>query len=245
MAQHAVALTSTPDLDTKVRNTVEVLQRAVREHGRVVYASSLGLESMVLMDLIWSQVPGIEIVTIDTGRLHEETYALLERVERRYGKRIRVIFPEQQAVQDYVAQNGINGFYNGLAERQACCAVRKVAPFKQALVGYSAWITGVRREQSASRAQSVETEFDAENGLYKISPILDWTHQEIGEYIRVHKLPYNPLTDKGFPSIGCAPCTRAVEPGADSRSGRWWWENADSRECGLHPRIRIVASQKG
>ncbi|MEO7775260.1 MAG: phosphoadenylyl-sulfate reductase [Steroidobacteraceae bacterium] len=243
MAQQAAGLTGTTDLDAKVRNTLEVLRRAVREHGKIVYASSLGLESMVLMDLIWQHVPGVEIVTIDTGRLHEETYDLLARVERLYGKRVRVIFPEQEAVQGYVAQHGINGFYNGLAERQACCNVRKVVPFKKALAGYGAWITGVRREQSASRAQAAETEFDAENGLYKVSPILDWTHQEIGEYIRARKLPYNSLVDKGFPSIGCSPCTRAVETGADSRSGRWWWENADSRECGLHPRIRIVASQ--
>ncbi len=119
-----------------------------------------------------------------------------------------------------------------------------MVPFKRALEGYAAWVTGVRREQSAGRATAEPVKFDAENGLTKISPILDWTHDEVWEYIRAHKLPYNPLHDKGFPSIGCSPCTRAVEPGADSRSGRWWWENADSRECGLHPRIRIVPPPK-
>ncbi len=216
----------------------------MRVHGRVFYANSLGAEAMVLTVLIWTHVPEIDIVSIDTGRLHEETYNLMDRLERRYGKRIRLVNPDPQGVEQFVAQHGINGFYNGLAERQACCHVRKVVPFKRALEVYAAWVTGVRREQSAGRATAEPVKFDAENGLTKISPILDWTLDEVWEYIRAHKLPYNPLHDKGFPSIGCSPCTRAVEPGADSRSGRWWWENADSRECGLHPRIRIVPPPK-
>jgi phosphoadenosine phosphosulfate reductase len=244
MAQQAVTLALTPAQEAKVRQTVELLQQAVRDHGRVVYSNSLGAESMVLTDLIWTHVPQIDIFSIDTGRLHEETYSLLERVERRYGRRIRLVYPDPQALEAYTGEHGINGFYNGLAERQSCCAIRKIEPFKRAIAGYGAWVTGVRHEQSASRALAQPVDFDAGNGLYKVSPILDWTHDDVWAYIRAHKLPYNPLHDKGFPSIGCAPCTRAVEPGADSRSGRWWWENSDLKECGLQPRIRIVPSQK-
>jgi phosphoadenosine phosphosulfate reductase len=220
----------------KVQATLELLRAAVREHGKVVYANSLGAESMVLTDLIWTHVPEIEIFSLDTGRLPEETYSLMERLERRYQRRIRLYYPDPTALEAYTSQHGINGFYNGLAERQSCCHIRKVEPFRRALKGAGAWVTGVRREQSDSRALAKATDFDATNGIAKISPILDWTNDDVWAYIRSHKLPYNPLHDKGYPSIGCAPCTRAVEPGADSRSGRWWWENADSKECGLHPR---------
>jgi len=244
MAQSAVAQQLNAAQEAKVRGAVQLLKAAVQEHGKVVYANSLGAESMVLTDLIFTQVPSIDVFSIDTGRLHEETYTLLERVERRYQRRIRLVYPDPQALEAWTGENGINGFYNGLAERQSCCHIRKVEPFKRAIAGYGAWVTGVRHEQSSSRAQAKPTDFDAGNGLYKISPILDWTNEDVWAYIRTHKLPYNSLHDKGFPSIGCSPCTRAVEPGADSRSGRWWWENSDSKECGLHPRIRIVASSK-
>jgi phosphoadenosine phosphosulfate reductase len=238
------ATVSARDLGDKVQTTVELLRAAVQDYGKVVYANSLGAESMVLTDLIWTQVPQIEIFSIDTGRLHEETYQLLERLERRYQRRVRLYYPEPAALEAYTAENGINGFYNGLAERQSCCHIRKVEPFRRAIRDAGAWVTGVRHEQSVQRAQAKAVDFDAPNGLYKISPILDWTNDDVWTYIRSNKLPYNPLHDRGFPSIGCAPCTRAVEPGADSRSGRWWWENADSKECGLHPRIRVVSSQK-
>jgi phosphoadenosine phosphosulfate reductase len=229
------------DLDAKVQNTLELLRQVVREHGKVVYANSLGAESMVLTDLIWTHVPQIEIFSIETGRLHEETLSLLERIERRYQRRVKLYYPDPAALEAWTAENGINGFYNGLAERQSCCHIRKIEPFKRAIAGAGAWVTGVRHEQSATRALAKSVDFDAANGLTKVSPILDWTHDDVWAYIRAHKLPYNPLHDRGYPSIGCAPCTRAVEPGEDSRSGRWWWENADSKECGLHPRIRIVA----
>jgi phosphoadenosine phosphosulfate reductase len=244
MAQQAVALQLTPAQESKVRGAVQLLKAAVQEYGKVVYANSLGAESMVLTDLIWTQVPAIDIFSIDTGRLHEETYSLLERLERRYQRRVRLVYPDAQALEAYTSENGINAFYNGLAERQSCCHIRKVEPFKRAIAGAGAWVTGVRHEQSSSRALARPKEFDAANGLFKISPILDWTNDDVWAYIRANKLPYNSLHDKGYPSIGCAPCTRAVEPGADSRSGRWWWENSDSKECGLHPRIRIVASSK-
>jgi len=222
--------------ETKINATLDILRAAVRDYGKVVYSNSLGAESMVLTDLIWKQVPEIEIFTLDTGRLPEETYNLIERLERRYNRRMRIYYPDPAQLEPLVAKNGINGFYNGVAERIACCHVRKVEPFRRAVQGAGAWVTGVRHEQSATRAQAKALDFDAANGLAKISPILDWTHDDVWTYIRANKLPYNPLHDKGYPSIGCAPCTRAVEPGADSRSGRWWWENTDSKECGLHPR---------
>ena len=240
MAQQAINLELTEAQAAKVRSTVELLRQVVREHGRVTYSNSLGAESMVLTDLIWTQVPEIDIFSIDTGRLHEETYSLMERLERRYQRRVRLVYPNTQAIEAYTSEYGINGFYNGLNERQSCCAIRKIEPFKRAIVGFNAWVTGVRHEQSATRALAKAVDFDTANGLYKVSPILDWTHDDVWAYIRANKLPYNPLHDKGYPSIGCSPCTRAVEPGADSRSGRWWWENSDSKECGLHPRIRIV-----
>jgi phosphoadenosine phosphosulfate reductase len=227
---------STGHLDDKVAAAVQLLQQAVQTHGRVVYASSLGSEATVMTDLIFTHAPQIDIFTVDTGRLPEPTLELLERIERRYQRRIRVVFPEAQRVQNYVADHGINGFYRGLAERQSCCHIRKVEPFQRAIVGYNAWVTGVRHDQSAERARNQPVEFDARYRIQKVNPLLPWTHEDIWAYIRGRSLPYNPMHDAGFPSIGCAPCTRAIEPGQDSRAGRWWWESQDSRECGLQPR---------
>jgi phosphoadenosine phosphosulfate reductase len=226
----------------KVATALARLRAAVKDYGRVVYSSSLGAEAMVLTDLIWTEVPEIEIFTLDTGRLPEQTYDLIERLERRYQRRIRVYYPDPTAIEAYVAQHGINGFYNGVEQRQSCCAIRKIEPFRRAVHGAGAWVTGVRHEQSAARGAAQPTEFDSANGLAKISPILEWTHDEVWAYIRSKNLPYNPLHDQGYPSIGCAPCTRAVEPGEDSRSGRWWWENTNSKECGLHPKARAGTS---
>jgi phosphoadenosine phosphosulfate reductase len=226
----------TPELDAKVADSIQLLQDAVREFGRVVYASSLGPESAVLTDLVFNHAPQIDIFTVDTGRLPESTLELLARIERRYQRRIRVVFPEAQRVQNYVADHGINGFYQGLAQRQACCHIRKVEPFQRAIVGYNAWVTGVRHEQSAERAEVRALEWDGRYRLQKVNPLLEWSHAEVWNYIRQEKLPYNPLHDAGYPSIGCAPCTRAVQPGQDSRAGRWWWEDPESRECGLQPR---------
>jgi phosphoadenosine phosphosulfate reductase len=228
-------------LAAKVEASLALLRQGVRDYGRLVYASSLGAEAMVLTDLIWTQVPQIDIVSIDTGRLPEETLALLERLERRYHRRIKLYYPDAQAVQDYVREHGINGFYNSLGERVSCCQIRKVEPFNRAVAGYSAWVTGVRREQSQQRAAAQPIAADERTGLQKLSPLLDWTEQDIWTYIRAHQLYYSPLHDRGYPSIGCAPCTRGVEPGQDHRAGRWWWENPDSRECGLHPRRRPSA----
>ena len=230
-----------PALAAKVEASLGLLRRAVRDNGRLVYASSLGAEAVVLTDLIWTGVPEIDIVSIDTGRLPEETLALLERLERRYQRRIKLYYPDAQAVQNYVREHGINGFYNSLGERVSCCQIRKLEPFHRAVAGYRAWVTGVRREQSEQRAEALAVSRDEQTGLQKISPLLEWTSADIWTYIRAHQLYYSPLHDRGYPSIGCAPCTRAIEPGKDARAGRWWWENPDSRECGLHPRRRPAA----
>lgn len=232
---------STLELESKASAVRELLTAAVREHGKVVYANSLGAEAMVLTDIIFTDVPEIDMVSIDTGRLHEETYELLEKIQRRYRKPIRVLYPDGAAVEQLVTTHGINGFFHSQEARLACCNTRKIIPFKRVVEGYTAWVTGVRREQSKTRSQGQPVEWDTQHGLFKVSPLLDWTEEQIWAYIRARKLPYNALHDKQYPSIGCAPCTRAVLPGEDSRAGRWWWENPESRECGLHPRVRTTA----
>ena len=227
-------------LRQRVTDSIALLRTAVSDYRSVCYANSLGSESMVLTDLIAEAAPEIGMFTIDTGRLFPETYELIARLQNRYGRDVlRIYYPETERVESWVGENGINGFRDGLEQRHACCAVRKVEPFRRAVSGHAAWVTGIRRGQSASRALAAPIEWDAQYGLHKVSPLLDWSETEIWDYIRRKRLPYNTLHDSGFPSIGCAPCTRAVAPGEDARSGRWWWERADHRECGLHPR-RVV-----
>jgi phosphoadenosine phosphosulfate reductase len=228
-------------LAAKSEAAVALLRDALREYGSVVYANSLGAEAMVLTDLICTAVPAVDIFSIDTGRLPEETLSLLDRLERRYQRRIPLFYPDTQQVERFVRESGVNGFYDSLGARLRCCEIRKVEPFKRAIAGYGAWVTGVRRDQSETRSQAQSSVFDQRYGLGKISPLLDWTEAEVWAYIRARKLPYNPLHDRGYPSIGCAPCTRAIEPGQDHRAGRWWWEHPESRECGLHPRTRPTA----
>lgn len=229
-----------PDsLRARAEDSISQLRGVVAEYKNVCYANSLGSESMVLTDLIWGSVPEIEIFSVDTGRLYPETYDLIERVQRRYGRNLRMYYPDAADLEGWVSDNGINGFRDGIDQRRGCCGIRKVAPFKRAVSGRGAWVTGIRRSQSASRALASPVEWDAQYGLHKVSPLLEWSEKEIWEYIRRKRLPYNTLHDVGFPSIGCAPCTRAVQPGDDERSGRWWWERSDSRECGLHPRRQV------
>ena len=217
----------------KIAASVSLLREAVTRFKRVVYASSLGPEAAVLTDLICVNALPIDIFTVDTGRLPEPTLELIERTERKYQRTIRVVYPEAQALQNYVADHGINGFFRGLEQRQRCCHIRKVEPFRRAIAGYGAWVTGMRHEQSEARAVAVAVERDDRHGIYKIGPLLSWTRKEIWAYVRTRELPYNPMHDHGYPSIGCTPCTRAVEPGQDDRAGRWWWEAPESRECGL------------
>jgi phosphoadenosine phosphosulfate reductase len=224
----------------RVERSIGILAQALREHPPVTYACSLGIEGMVLTDLIWTRFPAIEIFTLDTGRLHEETRLLLERLELRYRRSMRVVHPDARELEALVAKHGVNGFYRGLEERQACCAIRKLAPFRRAIAGKAAWITGVRRSHSESRALGREIVWDADHGLHKVSPLLDWTDADIWGYVRAHRIPYNTLLDRGYASVGCAPCTRAVEPGEHARAGRWWWEQGGTRECGLQGRIRMA-----
>jgi phosphoadenosine phosphosulfate reductase len=232
----------TGELEQKAASVRGLLAAALARHGRLVYSNSLGAEAMVLTDIIWSHLPQIDVFSIDTGRLYEETYALLDKLQRRYQRTLRVVYPDTAALERLVARQGVNGFYHSLEARLECCRIRKVEPFQRAIAGFPAWITGVRREQSASRARAEAVEWDAEHGLYRISPLLDWSEAEVWQYIRSRGLPYNPLHDRQFPSIGCSPCTRAIQPGESRRAGRWWWERSESRECGLQPRVPPVAS---
>jgi len=226
----------------RAEDSIALLRSAVAEYGDVCYANSLGSESMVLTDLIRTAVPQVEIFTIDTGRLFPETYDLIARLQQRYGREaLKIYYPHAASVEGWVDENGINGFRDGVEQRRACCAVRKIEPFRRAIAGRKAWVTGIRRGQSASRALAASVEWDSEHGLRKVSPLLDWSEADVWDYIRKKRLPYNVLHDLGFPSIGCAPCTRAVQPGEDARSGRWWWERGEIRECGLHPRRRVPA----
>ncbi|OLB12058.1 MAG: phosphoadenosine phosphosulfate reductase [Gammaproteobacteria bacterium 13_2_20CM_66_19] len=228
-------------LERKAAAVHAQLAAALARHGRLVYSNSLGAEAIVLTDIIATQLPEIDMFSIDTGRLYEETHELLEKLQRRYRRAIRVVYPDAAALERLVARQGVNGFYHSLEARLECCRIRKLEPFKRAIVGYDGWITGLRREQSAARAAAEAVEWDAEHGLYKVSPLLEWTEAEVWQYIRARRLPYNPLHDRQFPSIGCAPCTRAIQPGESRRAGRWWWEQPETRECGLHPRVPPAA----
>lgn len=227
-------------LQERVDHALAVLREARDVHGQVTFANSLGAEDVVITDLIATEVPEIEIFSIDTGRLPEETLQLLARIEAHYGIRVQLFFPDAKDVEAFVRDNGINAFYRSVALRKGCCQVRKVEPLKRALAGKQAWVTGIRREQAVTRDGVEFSEWDAANGLYKINPLADWSEKEVWAYIRDRKLPYNALHDRHYPSIGCAPCTRAVTPGEDVRSGRWWWENPELRECGLHSASSVI-----
>lgn len=198
------------------------------------FANSLGAEDMVLTDLIVKSGLPIEIFSLDTGRLPLETYDLMAAVQQHYGLKLKVYFPQSEGVENYVRANGINAFYESVELRKGCCYVRKVEPLRRALAGKKAWITGLRAEQAATRVGLPTREFDEGNGLEKFNPLAEWSEKEIWTYIKQNAVPYNALHDKFYPSIGCAPCTRAISLGEDIRSGRWWWESADTKECGLH-----------
>lgn len=210
--------------------------RAAREalDGKLVFTTSLGLEDQVLTSLVAAERLEIEIRTLDTGRLFPETYALWAETEQRYGQRIHAYYPERDEVEALVAGQGIDGFYTSVEARKACCHVRKVVPLGRALSGASGWITGLRADQSADRQGLGFVAFDAARGLLKINPLYDWTRAQAAEFARANEVPVSPLHKRGFLSIGCAPCTRAVAPGEAERAGRWWWEDEVKKECGLH-----------
>ena len=213
----------------------EVLRWALdRFHPRLAFASSFGAEDVVVIDLLSRLRRDARIVTLDTGRLHEETYDVMERVRRRYGMTIEVHFPEREAVEKLERDRGFLSFRDSIEARKECCRVRKVEPLRRALTGLEAWMTGLRRTQGVTRGGVPKIEYDAAFNLIKLNPIADWSEVQVWDYIREHDVPYNALHDRLYPSIGCAPCTRAVQPGEDARAGRWWWEQPDSKECGLH-----------
>lgn len=201
--------------------------------GKVVFSSSLGQEDQVLTDVIFKNDLPVKIFTIDTGRLFNETYELLDRTTARYKKSIAVYFPNAADVEEFVATKGINSFYESVENRKECCNIRKVIPLNRALAGAKVWITGLRAEQSNNRHDMPMIEWSEEKQLYKFNPLIKWSYDDMISYIEKHNVPYNRLHDKGFISIGCAPCTRAIEPGEDARAGRWWWETSQ-KECGLH-----------
>ena len=221
-------------IEEKVNDVVGHLKQIESAYSQAAFACSFGAEDMVLLDLIARKARRIEVFTIDTGRLPDETYALVDDVRNRYSVKVRVYFPDARLVEAWVEQNGANAFYRSVAQRKQCCHIRKVLPLQRALGGKASWLTGLRREQSAARKSLAHQEWDESNRLHKFSPLLDWTEDDVWTYLKLHDVPYNSLHDSGFPSIGCAPCTRAVSPGEDIRSGRWWWEQASTKECGLH-----------
>ena len=220
-------------LDARMATALNWLECAAARP-RPAFSTSFGAEDMVLLDLIVRTGLPIDIFTLDTGRLPEETHALMREVEARYGRVFELCFPQAQAVHRLVAEQGSNGFLDSVSARRACCAARKVEPLQRALAGRGAWVTGQRAAQSVTRAglQAIDPESTQE--LLKVNPLHDWSEAEVWAYLQRHRVPVNALHARGFPSIGCAPCTRAVTAGEDPRAGRWWWEQPGSRECGLH-----------
>lgn len=202
--------------------------------GRAVFTTSLGIEDQVITAAIGQHCPEIDVATLQTGMLFQETVDLIETSESRYGIEIKQFRPEQADVEAYVSQYGKYGFYESVEARHACCGVRKLKPLARALEGASFWITGLRRGQSGNRAATPFAEYDAERNLIKINPLADWDIDRIWAHVKAEEIPYNPMHDRGYPSIGCEPCTRAIKPGEPERAGRWWWENDEKRECGLH-----------
>lgn len=213
---------------------LEATLRAISEAGSVALASSLSAEDMVLTDVVARLGLPIEIFTLQTGRLHAETDKMIERTEARYGLKVHQFEPEASVLADFVVTHGLNGFYESLEARRACCNVRKMAPLARALSGYDAWVTGQRREQSLTRDHLNEREQDGAHMMVKYNPLAAWGWADVLAYAELFEVPLNPLHARGYLSIGCDPCTRAIRPGEHARDGRWWWENADTKECGLH-----------
>ncbi len=221
------------DFDKVLADTRATLERIAADFTPAVFASSLAAEDMVLTDLILRAKLPIRIFTLETGRLHKETLGMLDRVREQYGYEIAQYKPDPAAIEAYVSANGLNAFYDSVEMRKECCRIRKVEPLNRALAGNKAWLTGQRRAQSTTRAELAVQEDDPAHGMQKFNPLADWSEEDVWNYIRSNGVPYNPLHDKGYPSIGCEPCTRAIQPGEDIRAGRWWWENPESKECGL------------
>jgi len=218
----------------KIEAVKQVLTEIGADYNPATLASSYGAEDMVLMDLICKFTPEIEIFTLDTGRLPKETYEVMQQAKAHYHREVKVYFPNAADVEAYITQQGPNAFYDSVELRKQCCGMRKVKPLKRALSDKKAWLTGMRRSQAVTRSELPVSEYDDDHGLQKFSPLTDWSNGDVWAYIRAFDVPYNKLHDEGYASIGCAPCTRAITAGEDIRAGRWWWENPESKECGLH-----------
>jgi len=213
----------------------EVLTFFLEEYkNKIALSASLGAEDQVLADMISKIDKGTKIFTLDTGRLFQETYDLLEKSNKQYKINIEIFFPDTSHVEKMVKEKGINLFYESLENRKLCCHIRKQEPLKRAFKGLDVWICGLRREQSITRYSTPLVEWDAENNMIKLNPLFNWTEKQVWDYIKKNNVPYNILHDKNFPSIGCQPCTRAIKQGDDVRSGRWWWEEPENKECGIH-----------
>lgn len=224
----------TDAVEAKAQAALEVLQKVAAEFSPATMANSFGAEDMVLMDLICTNDLDIEILSLDTGRLPDQTYRLMDKAQEKYNREVTVYFPDTEKTEQFVRKEGVNAFYRSVELRKACCGIRKIEPLKRALAGKKAWITGLRREQAVTRTELPVQEFDDGFGLEKFNPLVDWSEQDVWAYIHHHAVPYNELHDQNYPSIGCAPCTRAITVGEDVRAGRWWWENPELKECGLH-----------
>lgn len=226
--EHVEELIKGKDPQTALRLLAESFQ------GEIVFSTSFGWEDQVITDMIFSNDLSIDVFTLDTGRLFKETYSVWNRVRERYKKNILVYYPDRVRLEKMLGEKGPNSFYESVENRKECCGIRKVEPLNRALKGKKIWVTGIRADQSANREQMDWVEWDEVHQLIKVHPIFFWTLDEVKDYVREHNVPYNSLHDRGFPSIGCAPCTRAVQPGEDFRAGRWWWEDQSKKECGLH-----------
>ena len=228
---------NTEELNKQFKNKSpqEILEYFLKEYGvDAALSSSLGAEDQVITDMMLKIDPKANIFTLDTGRLHPETYSVMDATNLKYGIKLNVFFPLSQSVQELYAKQGINGFYESIENRKSCCFIRKIEPLQRALKPLKVWITGLRASQSVTREELPIIEFDKTNDVIKVNPLLNWSEEQVWEYIKTNYVPYNKLHDQGYPSIGCAPCTRPVKTGDDVRSGRWWWENPEHKECGLH-----------
>lgn len=236
-AEEKTAFAASKNTEFLERNPAEVLEYFLKVFpGKAALSSSLSYEDQVLTDMMVGIRKDARIFTLDTGRQFPETYELIDRTNMQYGISIEVFFPDFRKVQEMVREHGINLFYDSVELRHKCCEIRKIEPLKRALQGVDVWISGLRRSQSVTRAGMQMVEYDAADDVLKLNPLILWSEEQVKQYVKENEVPYNRLHEKGFPSIGCQPCTRAVAPGDDIRSGRWWWEDPDHRECGLHVR---------
>lgn len=215
-----------------IQETLQIMADAFPK--KAIFTTSFGIEDQVITHYIFTYNIPIRVVTIDTGRMFEETYKVFNRTRERYDREIEVFFPKHQAVEELLSTKGPYSFYESVENRKACCNIRKVEPLQRALKNMECWITGIRRDQNQNRTAMEMLEWDEGYGLFKINPLIDWTLKDVESFLKKENIPYNSLHDKGFVSIGCAPCTRAIKPGEDFRAGRWWWENNSGKECGLH-----------